>query len=115
MLTRNCAITKLLREGDFNIRVTVFDPTRCSNDPEYQKGEWVEMIRDSIGGGIVNSHDKVKLVIETTSRKHPLFSGIISGYVIAEMIRVTCHTPEPIRVSIAPAYDTSKLRTWIFV
>ena len=114
MLTRNCAIINLLHEGDFNVRVTAFDHTKCSDDPDYQKGAWLEMIRDSIGGGIVNSHDKVKLIIERANGARP-FSGIISGYIIAEMIRVTCHTPEPIRVSIAPEYDTSKLRTWIFV
>jgi hypothetical protein len=114
MLTRNCAITKLLREGDFNVRVTVFDPTRCSNDPEYQKGAWVEMIRDSIGGGIVNSNTKVKLIIEHANKKHP-FRGILKGSLVAEMIRVSCNAPEPLRISIAPANDTSKLRTWIFV
>ena len=114
MLTRNCAITKLLREGDFNVRVTVFDPTRCSNDPEYQKGAWVEMIRDSIGGGIVNSNTKVKLIIEHANKKHP-FRGILKGSLVAEMIRVSCNVPEPLRISIAPANDTSKLRTWIFV
>ena len=114
MLTRNCAITKLLREGDFNVRVTVFDPTRCSNDPEYQKGAWIEMIRDSIGGGIVNYRTKVKLIIEHANRKQA-FRGIISGSLIPEMIRVSCFVPEPLRISIAPANDTSKLRTWIFV
>ncbi len=114
MLTRNCAINKLLNEGDFNVRVTVFDHTKCSADSERQKDAWLEAIRDSIGGGIVNSHDKVKLVIERINDNHP-FRGIISGYVIAEMIRVTCHTPEPVRISIAPISDTSKLRTWIFV
>ena len=114
MLTRNCAITKLLREGDFNVRVTVFDHTKCSDDPNYQKGAWVEMIRDSVGGGIVNSNNKYKLIIEYVNRPHP-FRGILKGNLIAEMIRVSCPTPEPIRISIAPASDTSKLRTWIFV
>ena len=114
MLTRNCAINKLLKEGDFNVRVTVFDHTKCSDNPDYQKGAWIEMIRDSIGGGIVNSHDKIKLIIECAYNKRH-FRGIISGNVIADIIRVTCHTPEPIRVSIAPANDTSKLHTWIFV
>ena len=114
MLTRNCAIIKLLKEGDFNVRVTAFDHTKCSDNPDYQKGAWIEMIRDSIGGGIVNSNTKVKLIIEYEDRPHP-FHGIISGSRIAEWIRVSCPTPTPIRVSIAPASDTSKLRTWIFV
>ncbi|MBR1986803.1 MAG: hypothetical protein IKK84_01100 [Clostridia bacterium] len=114
MLTRNCAINKLLNEGDFNVRVTVFDYTKCSDDPERQKGAWIEAIRDSIGGGIVNSHAKVKLIIEHANGQRP-FRGIISGNLIPEMIRVSCFIPESLRISIAPANDTSKLHTWIFV
>ncbi|MBR6689147.1 MAG: hypothetical protein IKL68_03945 [Clostridia bacterium] len=114
MLNRNCAITNLIKEGDFNVRLTVFDPTKCSDNPVYQKGAWFEVIRDSIGGGIVNSHAKVKLIIEYGSGKHP-FRGIIRGSLISEMIRVSCPNPEPLRISIAPVSDTSKLRTWIFV
>jgi hypothetical protein len=72
------------------------------------------MIRDSIGGGIVNSNTKVKLIIEHANKKHP-FRGILKGSLVAEMIRVSCNAPEPLRISIAPANDTSKLRTWIFV
>ena len=114
MLMRKCAIDKLIQEGDFNVRLTVFNPAKCSANPEAQMGAWIETIRDSIGGGIVNSTDRIKLIIDDENGVR-VFRGIIDAYRISEVIQVFCKRPYGIRISIAPAKDTSRLRSWIFV
>ncbi len=114
MLTRNCAITRLLNEGDFNVRVTVFDAAKVSGDIKYQIGAWYEIIRDSIGGGVVNSNDYFKIVLEGENISHP-FRGIMQGKNIIEIVKTYCPTPAGIRISIAPSSNKKNERVWIFI
>ena len=108
MLNRNCAITNLLREGDFNVRVTVFDHST------HTKGAWIEIIRDSIGGGIVNSTERIKAeIIDENGRC--IVCGILAGNNIANIIDAYCKDPIGLRITLTKLSDRSKVRTWIIV
>lgn len=113
MLTRNSQIEKLLEEGDFNIRVTTYDPTRLYPTPAQQKGAWVEVIRDSIGGGIVNTTELYSLSIKTAD-KVLLINLHVRGCDIARTIHRYCDHPQPIRITLS-GMDSYSKRVWIIV
>ena len=112
MLTRKCAIEQLLEEGDFNVRVTIYDPTQVSKDPEKQKAAWLEAIRDSIGGGLVNSTSRYAIWIKTPEKS--LLDGILTaGKGIAPAVNYCCDSPQPIRISLKPISAPGPSRVWI--
>lgn len=112
MLTRNSQIEKLLEEGDFNVRVTIYDPSQVSKDPEKQKAAWLEAIRDSIGGGIVNSTERYAIWIKTPEES--LIDGLlIAGKIVATTIDYHCEKPQPIRISLKPISHPGPSRVWI--
>ena len=113
MLKRKCEITGLLNEGDFNVRVTIYDPTKASNDPTKQKAAWLNMISDSLGGSIVNTVCTYEWEV-TNQYGHKIGSGCTKGKSITKVIDVICETPEPIRISIKTT-DSITPRVWIFV
>lgn len=112
MLTRNCAIEKLFCEGDFNVRVTVFNPKPYS-DEYLRKLGWIETIRDSIGGNL-SSKTRYKLVIRTSDGK-AIFSGILEGTNIAKLLNCLLIEPMPVRIEVNESNSPSKPKVWIFV
>lgn len=111
MLTRNSQIEKLLNEGDFNVRVTIFDPTRVSTNPTFQKGAWKEAIRDCLGGGIIHDMKLYSLSLMTTDKV--LLSNLhVSGWDIVDTILKATQTPQPIRITLKASIST---RVWIIV
>ena len=116
MLTRNCAIKKLLKEEDFNVKVTVTvdDIKRCSKDPNRQKREWFSVIHYVIGREILNSSDTYKIIIHDETGRHFSFSSI-SGNAITSLIDELYKKPVGIRITIARSDGTSPWRTWIIV
>ena len=118
MLTRNCAenLVKggLFKEGDFNVRVTIYDTARLSTThPERLKSAWIEVICDSIGGGIVNSTDVCDLCIENANG-NIVCKGTTRGKSIAEIIALNFKKPESLRITIKHR-NSSQCRTWIIV
>ena len=109
MLTRNSQIEKLLEEGDFNARVTIFNPTTVSTNPTFQKGAWKEVIRDSLGGGIISDPKLYSLSLRTADKV--LLNDLhVTGNSIADTIVRFCQTPQPIRITLRTLYSK---RVWI--
>lgn len=111
MLTRNCGIEKLLEEGDFNVRVTIYDPASVSTDPKQQISAWKEVIRDSLGGGVVNTISLYSLSLKTVDRIL-LKNAPISGNDIVRSILHFCERPQPIRIELK-GVSPSANRVWI--
>lgn len=109
MLTRKSQIEQLLEENDFNVRVTIYDPTKVSNHQIYQNAAWKEAIRDSLGGGIVNDSKLYSISVKTLSGV--LLNNLnVSGSEIANTILKFTKTPQPIRITVK---TTTSTRVWI--
>lgn len=109
MLTRKCAIEQLLNEDDFNVRVTIYDPNRASNNPTFQKSAWKEVIRDSLGGGIIRDMKLYSLSLSTADKV--LLNNLhVSGWDIVDTILKFIQTPQPIRITLKTSVST---RVWI--
>lgn len=113
MLKRKCEITGLLNEGDFNVRVTIYDPTKASNDPTKQKAAWLESIRDSLGGSIINTVCTYDWEV-TNQHGIKIGSGWTKGKNITKVIDALFEKPEPIRISVKTT-DSTTPRIWIFI
>lgn len=109
MLTRNC-VTDLFESGDFNVRVTLFDNNPKYYVPEAYKGAWIETIRDSLGGGIVNSKEVRAFSIKRTGKKDSyLYEGTFTQFL--EKLRSSFQKPTSIRITIFGEPD----RSWIIL
>ena len=111
MLTRKCVIEKLLKEDDFNVRVTAFQASRISGDPKLQKSAWLETIRDALGGGIVNTNLQHSVQLEDENGTI-VGTGVVAGKNIAKVIDAVCETPIPIRITIKSCESLND-RVWI--
>jgi hypothetical protein len=115
MLTGKCseAIIKLLKEGDFNVRVTVANPLSRFTQKSYADGAWKETIRDSIGEGLYCSENYYKVVctVEDGSFEYHLAGNMIvrecwNHIVNANAVRLDI-TKMPVK--------NNSTRTWIIV
>lgn len=113
MLTRNCEATSLLREGDFNVRVTIFDRNPKFYTPEAYKAAWIETIRDSMGGMLVNSKETFKFHIQIANAKgFQEITGPASDLI--SLLRTEAY-PKPMSLRIDVVKSKNKMHSWIFI
>lgn len=113
MLIRNCEATSLLREGDFNVRVTIFDRNPKFYTPEAYKAAWIETIRDSMGGMLVNSKETFKFHIQIASAKgFQEITGPSSDLI--SLLRSEAY-PKPMSLRIDVVKSKNKMHSWIFI
>ena len=84
MLIRNCE-TKLIFPGDFNVRVTVCKESHPLGQKEGSYPSWLDTIKESLGGSILNSDEIKTFSIRRIDKKQSyLFkkrsSGIMSCF-----------------------------------
>lgn len=115
MLTENCAFRNLFKEGDFNIRATVVAKrkTRYVTEEAVQN-TWREVIRDTLGGGIVNDGlNKYEFTITTENEK---FEVVELGYFFLDKVFPKIQESNAVRFDIrkkSSLATSCKLRTWI--
>jgi len=109
MLIRNCE-TKLFQRSDFNVRVTIFDKNPKHYPPEAHKVAWIETIRDSLGGAIVNSTKEDAFTLTKEGQHYAyLYQG--SGKGLIEKIKSKYQKPCSLRIELLG--DTN--RAWIII
>ena len=108
----NC-VNKLFKEGDYNVRTTICNTSKQST-PEAACNAWCEVIRDCLGGGIVNSSKRFTVMLTLANgTTHSLFSA---GTGIVSLVKFHCHAPISIRLDIkelGSKPDTS--RSWVIL
>ena len=96
----NC-VNKLLKNGDFNVRTTVLSPISFD--------AWCEVIRDSLGGGILSATNHCHLVLTLPSgNAHYTFT---TGKNIIPFVKFHCSEPTSIRIDISYG---PHCRSWVF-
>ena len=108
MLTRNC-VKKLLKPNDINTRVTVISKEHALDHPFNYKQKWLNIIRESLGKGIVSSTDKQ--FIDITPAVGYYYSRLMTGKELMAKIQDTFHAPVSLRISI-PGWPT---RSWVIL
>ena len=109
MLTRNC-VTNLFKKDDFNVRVSVFDKNPAHYLPKAYYNAWIDMITDSLGGGLLNSGKEIIMVFTRTSKEqngHQIISDQIPEYVRSDFTKA-----EPMRIDII---KNNEKHSWIFL
>lgn len=102
----NC-VTNLFKEGDYNVRTTVFKQ-RINSDPSSSYKAWIEIIRDSIGRGMICSAKLFNVII--TLGNGTAYKLSCGGQDIIGFVKMFCNQPTSIRIDIK---GTSNSRTWI--
>ncbi len=109
MLTRNCA-TSLFKTGDFNVRVTLFDKNSKYYTPKAYKAAWFETIRDSLGGGNIQSNvEKTFYIVCEDSKNYHLFKGTTRELI--QKMDYMFLKPVSIRISLLD----EKEKSWIIL
>lgn len=110
MLSRNCEALSLFKKGDFNVRVTLFDKNPKNYYSKEFKMAWIETIRDSLGGGIVNSNNQESFTVTKVSKTSSyLFRGTGSEFI--NILKNAVDEPKSIRIDIAG----EPVRSWIIL
>ena len=107
MINRDCAIVKLLKETDVDVRLTMFDYSKANDIHGVKKLAWLETIKKAVGKKLTSSSDEV--IITLTCEKGDIISAKIAGEEIITLIRLLCDNPIPIRISITPKKAATKV------
>jgi len=102
------AVNKLLREGDYNVRVTI------GHHDNQTDSAFLELIRDSLGGGIINSRNEFRFVVNAV-RFEAVFSGGIfdvKGNEFIANLKENIHDYVAVRIDII---KQRRIKTWIIV
>lgn len=121
MLTRNCAIGKLLKDDDMNVRVSVFN-YQYPDDPARHNSAWFELINRSLGKEVCAPKMVYNIHILDERFFELSFSGV-RGDAIIGIITTLYTSPIPLRITLTPAVTSSKVfkddtqpsTAWVFI
>jgi len=105
------ALSELLNEGDYNVRITV------GHAENQQYTAFLELIRDSLGGGILNSDEFMSFEIIGVRKSGTILGGIIAarGNELMTSFEETPEFEELIAIRLDKSTKTGKNKTWIIV
>ena len=111
MLTRNCETkSKLIYPGDFNVRLTVCtSKSRYLTEGAYYPA-WIETIRDSLGGSILNSSE-IKTFSVRRIDKDSSYLFHLQGKMLVERLKGFFQKPVSFRLETLE----ERPRAWVFL
>ena len=113
MLIKNSE-TNLFKQGDFNIRVTLFDKNPKYYSAAAYKEIWVKTIYDSLRGSIIHTNKQYTFCIEYPGLEKPY--ALIGTAAQLTKNLYSYDLPKSVRITISDSSnDYCHLGTWIII